>query len=314
MNELATRSGWEMTPSDSKEAMAMAQWIAESGLVPDSFKGKPKDICVTAAMGSKLGLDVFSSMQGIAVVNGRPSLWGDVLRGLIVGRADLTDLVEKFEGEGDSLTAVCIITRGKRSPYEARFSVADAKSAGLWGKNVWAKFSNDMLVNRAFSRGARRAFADVLSGVNVAEEMIDAEIVKDVEATVHEDKPPFKEEAPAKPKRAKTRVTATEVVAEEKDIAGQEVMPEVIKSDKPGNDPHKNEENFISNTADTPTSVGVTYDVLMQMYKEAVNIAPDAVKASVDKHAGIENASIDAVPENKWQRCWDDMADIVEYM
>ena len=315
MNEVAIRSGWEMTPKDGEQAMKMAQWIAESGLVPDSFKGKPKDICVAAAMGSKLGLDVFSSMQGIAVVNGRPSLWGDVLRGLIVGRADLTDIIEEYEGTGDSLTAVCVMTRGKRSPYRATFSVADAKEAGLWGKNVWLKFSKDMLLNRAFSRAARRCYADVLSGVSVAEEMIDAEIVKDVEANVHDDKPPFKEEPEATPKKPKKAKARQEKVQE--DEGTQAELPMEQEPPPPRKalaEPHKNDAPFISDQADVPTSVPIDMDVLLQVYKEARGASPEAVRQVMKKYTESADSNITDVPQKSWNRCWEDLISIVEYM
>lgn len=163
-----------MTPSDPSQALKMAQYIAQSGLCPSSYKNKPQDVLVAAAMGNQLGLDVFASMQGIAIVNGRPSLWGDVLRSLILAHPKLENIEESYEGEGDALTAVCVITRKGMSPYSATFSVQDAKDAGLWGRNTWKNFSRDMLLNRAFGRAARRRFADALNGIGVADEMEDA--------------------------------------------------------------------------------------------------------------------------------------------
>jgi len=175
MNQLST--GWALDPSDATEAFKMAKYIGSSGLCPKDFANEPQKILVAAAMGAKLGLDVFASMAGIAVINGRPSIWGDVMRSLILAHPHCTDLQETFEGEGDTLTAVCIITRKDMSPYKATFSVQDAKDAGLWGRNTWKNFSKDMLVNRAFGRAARRRFADALNGFHVAEELKDAEIV-----------------------------------------------------------------------------------------------------------------------------------------
>jgi hypothetical protein len=306
MNEVITRSGWAMDPADGKQAMEMAKWIAESGLVPQSFQGKPKDICVAAAMGAKLGLDVFAAMQGIAVVNGRPSLWGDVLRSLILAHPELEDLVETTEGKGDDMTATCTITRKGMTPHTERFSVADAKEAGLWGKNVWAKFSKDMLLNRAFGRAARRRFADALAGISVAEEMQDAEIVKDVEAEVVDepkaDKPPAKKAAPRKAKPKKVDQKEADKQAAEAIIKAGEAQQTVDM------------ESNLTSSADVPSSQGVDMDVLIQVAKEARGFSDDeTVQAVIVKYTGdAEKNNIADVPFDKWQDCWDDLLWISE--
>lgn len=231
MNQVSNQSGWALEPTDSKDAYQMAKYIGESGLCPKDFAGQPQKILVAAAMGQKLGLDVFASMQGIAVINGRPSIWGDVMRSLILAHPHCEDLQETFEGEGDTLTAVCVITRKGMSPYEARFSVQDAKDAGLWGQRTWKGFGKDMLVNRAFGRAARRRFADALNGFHVAEEMQDAEKAKPVSAEVQEaptlniaEEPdyPFCEEAKAA--NEKELPTAQEL----NDAAADEIAEEEI--------------------------------------------------------------------------------------
>lgn len=169
-----------MTPSDPQQAIKMADYMSKSGLVPKDFAGQPHKILVAAAMGQKLGLDPFSAMAGIAVINGRPSLWGDVLRSLVLAHPKLENLKEYYEGEGDSMVAVCEITRKGMDVHTEKFGVKDAKAAGLWGKNVWKSFSKDMLLNRAFGRAARRRFSDALCGLSVADEMQDAEVIKKV--------------------------------------------------------------------------------------------------------------------------------------
>jgi hypothetical protein len=73
------------------------------------------------------------------------------------------------------------------SPHTDTFSVQDAKDAGLWGQRTWKTFAKDMLLNRAFGRAARRRFADSLNGIHVAEEMQDAQQVKNVPSQVVND-------------------------------------------------------------------------------------------------------------------------------
>jgi hypothetical protein len=82
---------------------------------------------------------------------------------------------EYTEGEGDNLTAVCEVQRrGYPQPTVAKFSVADAKKAGLWGKSgPWSQYSGRMLALRARGFALRNAFADALRGLVTAEEAQD---------------------------------------------------------------------------------------------------------------------------------------------
>jgi hypothetical protein len=73
------------------------------------------------------------------------------------------------------MTAVCQTSRkGKDANVVARFSVADAKKAGLWGKQgPWTQYPKRMLQLRARGFALRDAFPDVLRGLVTAEEAQD---------------------------------------------------------------------------------------------------------------------------------------------
>jgi hypothetical protein len=79
-----------------------------------------------------------------------------------------------MEGEGDKRTAVVISTRKGSEPLETRFSVADAKLAGLWGKSgPWSQYPERMLLFRARGFNLRDNFGDVLKGLRTHEELRD---------------------------------------------------------------------------------------------------------------------------------------------
>ena len=64
--------------------------------------------------------------------------------------------------------------RGYPAPITSTFSVADAKAAGLWGKQgPWSQYPKRMLAMRARGFALRNAFADVLRGLVTAEEAQD---------------------------------------------------------------------------------------------------------------------------------------------
>ena len=116
------------------------------------------------------------SLQNIAVINGRPAVWGDALPGLCKASPVYQDLIEGWEREDDPdfLIAVCTAKRHGSTPVTARFSVMDAKRAGLWTKaGPWQTYPKRMLQMRARSFALRDAFPDVLKGLISVEEAQD---------------------------------------------------------------------------------------------------------------------------------------------
>lgn len=181
---MAQPADW-WAPKTWEAATAMAERMAKSQLVPIAFRGKPDDILVAWSLGAPLGLTLLSSLQHIAVVNGKPSIYGDAA--LAVCRAHpACELVrEEMTGEGDELTATCTVKRaGDPRTIVRSFGVRDARLAGLWGgANVrdadkreaspWVKYPKRMLQMRARSWALRDAFPDALCGMPIAEELRD---------------------------------------------------------------------------------------------------------------------------------------------
>ena len=157
------------------EAMSFAQMVAKSEFAPKDFKGKPESCLLAIQHGSEVGLSPMQSLQSIAVINGRPTIWGDAALALVQSCPVCEYVREYLEGEGDNLTAVCEAKRqGYPSPSVSRFSVADAKKAGLWGKSgPWTQYPQRMLALRARGFALRNAFADALRGLITAEEARD---------------------------------------------------------------------------------------------------------------------------------------------
>lgn len=176
MNAVTTTQGHApaIQINSFSELMRFADIAASSGMVPKDYVGKPAAILIAVQMGSELGLAPMQSMQNIAVINGRPSVWGDALLGLVKASPVCDDVLETLEGEGDRMTAICVAKRKGKSPVEARFSVQDAKDAALWTKQgPWKQYPKRMLQMRARGFALRDAFPDVLRGLITAEEAAD---------------------------------------------------------------------------------------------------------------------------------------------
>ena len=118
------------------------------------------------------------SLQSIAVVNGRPTIYGDAALAVCLASVVCEYVTESVDGEGDRMVATCNAQRrGYPAPITSTFSVADAKAAGLWGKQgPWSQYPKRMLAMRARGFALRNAFADVLRGLVTAEEAQDYQV------------------------------------------------------------------------------------------------------------------------------------------
>lgn len=174
MNQLVTnRQGF--APATITEAMEFSKMLADSSMVPKQYQGKPQDIMVCVQWGYEIGLAPMQALQNIAVINGKPSVYGDAAMALVQASPVCEGVEEYIEGEGTpNPVAVCVATRKGRKPVIARFSVEDAKRAGLWGKQgPWQAYPKRMLQMRARGFALRDAFPDVLKGLITAEEAQD---------------------------------------------------------------------------------------------------------------------------------------------
>ena len=116
-----------------------------------------------------------TSLQFIAVINGRPGFYSDAMAGIALRKGFILDFREHFEGKefDEDFTAICVVTRANGTEVTQRFSVADAKRAGLWGKTgPWQQYPKRMLQWRARSFAIRDAAPHMLFG-NSAEELRD---------------------------------------------------------------------------------------------------------------------------------------------
>ena len=162
-------------PATLTEAIQFSDMLASSSMVPKAYQGKPQDILVCVQWGYEMGLAPMQALQNIAVINGKPSVYGDAAMALVQASNVCEDVEEFFEGEGTpNPVAVCVAKRKGRKPVTAKFSVEDAKRAGLWGKQgPWSAYPKRMMQMRARGFALRDAFPDVLKGLITAEEAQD---------------------------------------------------------------------------------------------------------------------------------------------
>jgi hypothetical protein len=157
------------------DAMKFGEMVAASDFAPKDFRGKPASCVLAIQAGAEIGLSPMQALQSIAVVNGRPSIFGDAALAVVKASPVCEYVTESVDGDGEQMVATCTAKRrGYPTPTVVKFSVADAKKAGLWGKSgPWTQYPKRMLQMRARGFALRDAFPDALRGMVTAEEAQD---------------------------------------------------------------------------------------------------------------------------------------------
>lgn len=159
----------------------LADKFSKAGnMVPKEFQGQPDKCFAAIYKGASLGLDAFTSLQRIAVINGRATIWGDTALALVRKSGLMTKFKEEIFEENGKLIARCTVQRiYAHDESITEFSQEDAVKAGLWNQNTWAKYPKRMLKYRARAFALRDMFSDVLDGLHLKEEMEGEQIIKD---------------------------------------------------------------------------------------------------------------------------------------
>lgn len=173
MNQVAntTNKGLDLSPQTFEQAMTFSQYLADSDMVPKDYRGKPGNCLIAMQWGAEVGLKPLQALQNIAVINGRPSLWGDSVLAIVLA----SPLCEYVKESDDGSTATCRVKRRGEEEAEFTFSMDDARTAGLLSKpGPWTQYPKRMRKMRARAFALRDKFADVLRGMAIAEEAMDA--------------------------------------------------------------------------------------------------------------------------------------------
>ncbi len=177
-NDVITQpSAVSLAPRNMDEAFKFADMMSKSSMVPKEFQGNPGNIMVAVQWGMELGLQPMQAMQNIAVINGRPCLWGDAVIALVLA----SPVCEYVTETSTDTSAICRVKRIGQDEQVREFTMAQAKIAGLAGKSgPWTQYPKRMLQMRARSWALRDVFPDVLRGMAVAEEVMDISTEREV--------------------------------------------------------------------------------------------------------------------------------------
>lgn len=201
-----------------EDAFRFSTAVVKSGLAPKGF-GTAEAVLIALQHGAEIGLPPMASLQSIAVINGRPGIYGDSALALVRGsglcvhhgEAETNDDIDplfrelqfamfqkdveatkklskqftiaqaKIKADTDDFGVTIATAReGGLLEFE-RFTIADAKKASLWGKEgPWKQYPKRMLKFRARGFKLRDTYGDVLKGLRTIEELQDIPAEKNV--------------------------------------------------------------------------------------------------------------------------------------
>lgn len=148
------------------DTLTIARTLLESGFLPNSIKTAQQAFAIIT-LGQELGVPAWTALNGINVIQGKPTASPQLMLGLINRSGLLEDM--QIE-EGDDYCSVTLKRRG-RAAYTFTFTDADAQAMGLLNKDNWRKMRATMRRWRAISGAERIVFPDIIIGLYPPEEI-----------------------------------------------------------------------------------------------------------------------------------------------
>ena len=156
-----------------KDIREMTSLMAKSKMLPSSLQNKPYDIFVILQMGIELGLKPMQALNGINVIQGKPTIAPQTMLALIYQR--IPSAYVKFYKKGENYC--CDMARSKTDEiYTAEWGEEKARSMQLISKDNWKKQFENMCKWRCISEAARVVFPDVIQGFYTPEEMEEVDV------------------------------------------------------------------------------------------------------------------------------------------
>jgi hypothetical protein len=173
------RRGLEADSLDGLYRIA-AMYLEGGAFKPEFFAGcetsraKLARIMLTLEKGMAIGLAPTECFDAMAFIRGKITIYGDALVACVKRHPECTGISTVWNGDGDDFGATVTVGRRNQPDVVVRFTIADAKRAGLWGqRGPWSSYPNRMMQQRARGFAIRDQFPDALMGCITKEEVDD---------------------------------------------------------------------------------------------------------------------------------------------
>lgn len=178
-----------LAPQTLGQALEWARILCDSSIVPTAYRGKPADVLTCILFGKNLGLDVVQALQNVFIVNGKATVYGDAILGIVLAKSkpgELETFEETWEPEVDGGRATCKIKRRGFPERVVSFSMDEARriktTENSWegvpqggrpkkveimlaDKETYRNYPRRMCKFKARNEGLRDVFPDYLLGI-----------------------------------------------------------------------------------------------------------------------------------------------------
>jgi hypothetical protein len=176
---LASEDSAFLNVAKFEQIQRAASMLAKSDFVPAQFQGKIGNCMIALDLADRMRMHPLMLMQTMYVVHGRPGFEGKFASALINNSGRYMDPLEyEWQSAQNKPNWGCRAWAIRRSTEKKItgpwVTWADAKRAGLWNKQgPWTQYPKRMLKMRARSFTIRDAYADILKGLALTEEVQD---------------------------------------------------------------------------------------------------------------------------------------------
>lgn len=177
MTELQTTEQELFGARTIEDHFRVAKLLLDSKMLPAQYNTESK-IMVGVQYALELGLKPLNALRQIAVIQGTPSLYGDLPLSLAMNSGLLESIEEYYvdkdmnridhDSSAEVFGHTTVVVRKGMKPHYSTFTMADKAKAGLNGP-TWNKFPKDMLKYRSRARALKDKFPDVLNGIAIKE-------------------------------------------------------------------------------------------------------------------------------------------------
>lgn len=158
----------EIVPVNYEMMWKVSQRVTNTPFVPKALQGKPEAVLACILYGAEMGIGPMQSLNSIHVIEGRAAMSPELMRAMVARHGHRIDVIEN----SNTACEMKGVRNDTGSSATVRWTMEDAKLAGLAGKNNWKTYPRAMLMARCTSELCRILFPDIIAGLSYTPEEI----------------------------------------------------------------------------------------------------------------------------------------------
>ncbi len=173
----------QFRPKNLAGLWRLGQMFAQSGLIPDHYKGNVANCAIGCQMALRCNVDILTFLQSSYIVHGKPGIESKLAIAMLNASGKIKGRIRfKLEGEGKNRSCTAtVIDTDSAEPVSQKVDWAMVEAEGWASKagSKWKTMPDLMFQYRAAMFLIRVSYPDVLMGMQSREELEDIEPVAD---------------------------------------------------------------------------------------------------------------------------------------